>query len=126
MDLLLDTHVYLWWLRDDRRLQGAIREAIADPPSRVAVSAATVWEAGIKIALGRLDVGHASLVEEIAANGFEELPMKAVHAWTAASLPQHHNDPFDRMLVAQALTEGLVLVTRDEGLTRYGVPVLSA
>jgi PIN domain nuclease of toxin-antitoxin system len=126
MDLLLDTHVYLWWLRDDRSLEASTREVIADPSAGVAVSAASVWEAGIKIALGRLDVGRASLVDEIAANGFLDLPIKAEHGWTAAALPPHHSDPFDRMLVAQALTEGLVLVTRDDRLTRYGVPVLTA
>lgn len=118
--------MFLWWLRDDRRLATAGREAIADPASVVYVSAATIWEAGIKMTLGRLDVGRADLVEEIAANDFQHLPISAEHAWTAAALPRHHHDPFDRMLVAQAMSEALVLVSRDPKLDPYDVTVLRA
>jgi PIN domain nuclease of toxin-antitoxin system len=126
LNLLLDTLVYLWWLRDDRSLAVAARETIADPASVVYVSAATIWEAGIKIALGRLDIGKADLVEEVGANQFEHLPITAEHAWIAASLPRHHDDPFDRVLVAQALSESLVLVSRDPKLDPYDVKLLRA
>lgn len=126
MKLLLDTHVYLWWLRDDRRLAAAARDSIADADSIVYVSAATIWEAGIKIALGRLDVGRADLVEEIDANQFQHLPITAKHASIASLLPRHHDDPFDRMLVAQARSEGLILVSRDTRLEPYDVALLRA
>ena len=98
------------------------RAAIADPGSIVYVSAATIWEAGIKIALGRLDV-DGDLVEEIAASGFEELQMTARHASVAAALPPHHADPFDRMLIAQASTEDLVLISSDPAFGDYDVSV---
>lgn len=118
--------MFLWWLRDDRRLRAAARDAIADPASGVYVSAATIWEAGIKVTLGRLDVGSADLVEEITANDFRQLPITADHAWTAAALPRHHGYPFDRMLTAQAMSEGLVIVSRDPRLDPYDVTVLRA
>ncbi len=121
MRLLLDSHAYLWWLADDPRLGGAARRAILQPSAVVYVSAATVWELAIKQALGRLDTGDADLVDEIAANGFVELPVAAAHARAAAALPRHHDDPFDRMLVAQAQLEGLELVTRDPAFAAYGV-----
>jgi PIN domain nuclease of toxin-antitoxin system len=124
MRLLLDTHVFLWWLRDDRKLSTDARGAITDSRSVVHVSAATVWEASIKEQLGRLDAGGADLVEEITANGFVELPIAARHARRSASLPLHHRDPFDRMLVAQAELESLTLVTHDRPLTCYGVRLL--
>lgn len=126
LKLLLDTHAYLWWLRDDRRLGSAAREAIADPASIVYVSAATIWEAAIKVAPGRLDVGSANLVQEVDANRFEHLPVTAKHAWAAAGLSRHHDDPFDRMLVAQAQSAALVLVSRDPRLDPYGLTLLRA
>jgi PIN domain nuclease of toxin-antitoxin system len=92
----------------------------------VSISAATIWEAGIKASLGRLDVGSSDLVAEIEANNFRHLPISARHAWLAAALPQHHSDPFDRMLVAQASSERLVLVTRDPLLEPYEVSLLEA
>ena len=124
MRLLLDTHVYLLWLADDASLAEEARLAIADTRSVVHVSAASLWEASIKEALGRLDLGGSDLAEEIAANGFVELPVTAAHAGAAAHLPPHHADPFDRMLVAQARHEGLTLVTSDDRLSAYDVPLL--
>jgi PIN domain nuclease of toxin-antitoxin system len=121
--LLLDTHVFLWWLRDDRRLAEPVAAAIADPANQVAVSAATVWEAAIKAALGKLSV-TGDLVEEITANQFEELPITARHAQLAGALPRHHDDPFDRMLIAQARCESLRLATLDPVFERYDVPLL--
>jgi len=121
--LLLDTHVLLWWLRDDRRLPARIAAAVRDPGTDVLVSAASVWEAAIKSALGKLDL-EGDLVEEIAANGFTELPITARHAQLAGALPRHHDDPFDRLLVAQARLEGLHLGTHDEAFRAYGVPLV--
>jgi PIN domain nuclease of toxin-antitoxin system len=120
MKLLLDSHAYLWWLMGAPELSPAAREAMADPGNTVLVSAATIWEMEIKRALGRLDVGDADLVAEIEANGFGELPVRARHATAAATLPRHHDDPFDRMLIAQSTAEGLTCVTRDRVFEEYG------
>ncbi len=125
MRLLLDTNVFLWWMEGSERLTEAWRTAIADKRSTVHVSAATIWEISIKQALGRVDLGGSDLVAEIDASGFVELPVTAKHAWRAGTLPTHHNDPFDRMLVAQAELEGLTLATSDEFLSAYGVSMLS-
>ncbi|MGD0947161.1 MAG: type II toxin-antitoxin system VapC family toxin [Candidatus Binatia bacterium] len=125
MRLLLDTHAFLWWLSDDRKLCTAARDAIREPHAIVHVSAATIWEIAIKAKLGRLDVRDSDLVAEIAANGFAELAITARHAQSAGALPQHHDDPFDRMLIAQAQMEDLILVTHDSRFRRYGAQVLA-
>ncbi|MGI8948516.1 MAG: type II toxin-antitoxin system VapC family toxin [Ornithinimicrobium sp.] len=124
MSLLLDTHVFLWWLADHPRLSREARTAIGDGSARVFVSAATLWEAEIKAALGRLHPAAVDLAAEVAANGFTELAVTGRYTRTAALLPAHHTDPFDRMLVAQAQTDGLRLVTADRTLQRYDVPLL--
>lgn len=126
MKLLLDSHAFLWWLAENPKLSAGARQAVADPASTVHVSAATVWELSIKAFLGKLDLDGADLVEEIAENDFVELPMTARHALTAATLPRHHDDPFDRMLIAQARLEGLTLVTRDPAFRAYGSSILPA
>lgn len=124
MRVLLDTHIYLWWLLDSPRLPAAAAEVIAQPSSIVQVSAASIWEAAIKFALGRLDLDGIDLLAEVPANGFFELAVSGAHGWSAGRLPPHHRDPFDRMLVAQARHEQLTLVTDDELLTRYDVAIL--
>ena len=123
MRLLLDTHVFLWWLTDDPRLEAVRREAIADPDALVHVSAATIWEIAIKEAQGRIEVS-ADLADEIRGGGFTELPISAGHALAAGRLPRHHADPFDRMLVAQAREEALTLVSQDRALAAYEVDLL--
>ena len=125
MRVLLDTHAFLWWLDDDRKLSPAARDAIRDPHGIVHVSAASIWEIAIKVKLGRLDVQDSNLAAEIEANGFAELAISARHAQSAGALPRHHDDPFDRMLIAQAQMEDLVLVTHDRRLRRYGVQLLA-
>lgn len=125
MKLLLDSHAFLWWLGDEPKLKREARLAIADPASVVNVSAATIWELSIKSSLGKLELGGVDLVAEIAGSDFVELPIAARHSASAAALPRHHDDPFDRMLVAQALLEGLTIVTRDPAFSSYGVPILS-
>ncbi|MGH2454715.1 MAG: type II toxin-antitoxin system VapC family toxin [Candidatus Limnocylindria bacterium] len=123
MRLLLDAHVVLWWLADDPTLERAARDAIVDGDNWVAVSAATVWEIGIKRALGKLEAPD-DLIGASEASHLEPLAITVGHADAAAVLPRHHDDPFDRMLVAQARIEGLTIVTRDPAIARYGVPVL--
>ena len=125
MRLLLDTHALLWWLGDDPRLGAAVREQIADPQVEVSVSAASAWEIAIKQALGRLEI-RADLPSALAASGFRELPITIADALMAGSLPRHHRDPFDRILVAQALREGCTIVTADPDIALYGAPVLAA
>ena len=118
MRLLLDTHVYLWSVADDRRLSRQARALILDA-DEVFVSSASIWEAAIKARLGKLDADVNRLVAEIEASGFSELPVKAVHAARVRDLPDIHRDPFDRLLVAQALSESLHLLTADSQLSPY-------
>ncbi len=124
MKLLLDTHVFLWWRADDRRLGESARDAIAGADV-VFVSAATAWEAGIKAALGRLRYPE-SIDAGVEASGFEKLPITLAHAERAARLPKHHGDPFDRMLVAQSELEDLTLVTHDRVMAAYARPIVWA
>ena len=124
MRLLLDTHTLLWWLTADRRLKQTERKAIADPDTVVHVSAASVWEIAIKKGLGRIRVDEAALEREIAGGDFVELPIRWQHACAVSGLPRHHDDPFDRMLIAQARVERLVLVSYDDLFGRYDVSLL--
>ena len=125
MDLLLDTHALLWWLGEDPGLNPAAARAIASPANAAWVSAATSWEISTKTALRKLEFDH-DLPTVIDANGFRPLALTLDHCWAAGKLPPHHGDPFDRMLIAQALAEGLTIVTRDRHFGAYGVPVLDA
>lgn len=124
MSLLLDTHVVLWWLADDPTLSDDIKARLDHEPD-VYLSPATVWEVAIKQAIGKLKE-PPDLPERIRDSGFRELPITSEHAIAAGRLPLIHRDPFDRMLVAQALCEGLTLLTRDGDIAKYGVPVLTA
>jgi PIN domain nuclease of toxin-antitoxin system len=124
-NLLLDTHVFLGWCGGDPGLRGPARTAIAAPEILVYVSIASAWEIAIKEGLGRLRT-PAPVEEALRANGFSELPITLAHARRAGTLPHHHRDPFDRMLIAQALIEGLVQVTRDRHAAAYGINLLQA
>lgn len=126
MRLLLDTHIALWALTDDPRLSARARALIEDPANQVAVSAASVWEIAIKHALGRGDMpisGEAAL-EWFRQAGYDLLPVTPQHAAAVETLPDHHRDPFDRLLVAQAATEPMRLITRDPLVARYGGGVI--
>ena len=125
MILLLDAHVVLWWLADDATLDPAARSAIAHPGNDVLVSAASIWEIEIKRALGKL-VAPAGLVGAIKDAGFDVLPITGPDAERAGMLPPHHRDPFERMLVAQAVRIGAIVISRDAAFLPYGVDVLSA
>ncbi|MGH2363904.1 MAG: type II toxin-antitoxin system VapC family toxin [Chloroflexota bacterium] len=124
MRLLLDTHAVLWWLAGEGLSEQA-RDAIADRDNYVALSAVSAWEIAIKKALNKLTAPD-DLTDQLAAGGIAELPVHIVHALLAGALPRHHDDPFDRMLVAQAQLEGLTLVTRDSRFQTYDVPTLAA
>ncbi len=122
MRLLLDTHALLWWLADEG-LSSRTRDAIADPANLVAVSAASAWEIAIKKALGKL-TALDDLEQQVHAGGFVPLPINIAHGIAAGQLARHHDDPFDRMLIAQALAEGLTIVTRDKRFEDYGVALM--
>jgi PIN domain nuclease of toxin-antitoxin system len=122
--LLLDTHVLLWWLADDPHLTPTMREAIADPSTTVMVSAASAWEVAIKAAVGKLTVPDG-LRQELERHGFDELPVTVEDGLAAGALPRHHGDPFDRMLIAQAVRRRLVVVTADRRFVDYDVLTLA-
>jgi PIN domain nuclease of toxin-antitoxin system len=117
---LLDTHVLLWWLDGSPELGPRCKEVIADQRNQVYVSAATTWEVSIKKALGKLEVPDDidSIVED---EGFSKLPISLYHGQLAGSLPMLHRDPFDRMLIAQAQAEGLILMTSDNNIGLYNL-----
>jgi PIN domain nuclease of toxin-antitoxin system len=125
MTLSLDTHAFLWWLDDPRLLSEAARNAIGDGKNTVYVSAAVVWEIAIKRSLGKLDAPE-DLEGAMTANRFLPLPVTIPHALAVETLPHHHNDPFDRLLIAQARLEGFKFVSRDSHVPRYGVPHIVA
>lgn len=119
---LLDTHTLLWWLVDSPQLGARCKEIISDQRNQIVVSAATSWEISIKMSLGKLEAPEDmdSVVED---EGFSKLPISLYHGQLAGQLPPIHRDPFDRMLVAQAQAEGLILMTADENIGQYGVRV---
>ncbi|MCX5391169.1 type II toxin-antitoxin system VapC family toxin [Streptomyces sp. NBC_00094] len=121
MKLLLDTHVVLWWLSGE--LPDKTRDLLAGE-RWVYMSAVTPWELSVKQATGKLDA-PVDVAERARATQFLPLPIVAEHGVRAGQLPPHHRDPFDRILIAQAQTEGLTLVTRDKHIPRYDVPVLT-
>jgi PIN domain nuclease of toxin-antitoxin system len=124
LKLLLDTHALLWWLADEE-LAPEARARIADPANSIAVSAVSAWEISIKKALGKLEAPE-DLEQQIQASDFMALPIVIRHAMTAGRLPRHHEDPFDRMLIAQAQEEQMTIVTRDKRFSDYDVEVVPA
>ena len=124
MRLLLDTHAFLWWIFDDPRLSPTARDLIADPAAEILFSAVSAWEVAIKARTGRLDLPAdiaAFVQDQVRRNRFTVLPITLHHALRVHALPDHHRDPFDRLLVAQAQVEAVPLVSRDRQLTLYAV-----
>jgi PIN domain nuclease of toxin-antitoxin system len=124
MNLLLDTHVFLWAIDDSPNLSPAARAAILDGRNVVYVSAATAWEISIKRAIGKLRTPEGDYLEELKLHRFTPLSITTEHALAVEELPHHHKDPFDRMLVAQAQEEHLTIITRDQRLNLYDVKVV--
>jgi PIN domain nuclease of toxin-antitoxin system len=124
MKFLLDTQAFLWWIMDEAALSSRARQLIQDGASVLYLSAASAWEISIKASLGKLKLSDEPvkvITEQMAANGIHPLPIQVSHALHVYSLPPHHRDPFDRMLVAQSQFEDLPIVTPDEQIARYGV-----
>ena len=118
MNILLDTHIILWWLANDSHLSNASREIIANTKNSIYVSAASAWEISIKKSLGKLDAPDDFEIT-LLSNGFLPLPITISHAQLAGFLPKHHEDPFDRMLIAQSKIEKFTLLTHDKHLALY-------
>lgn len=123
--LLIDTHVFIWWLTDDPSLGPMSRAAISQGSNMVYVSAATTWEISIKRSMGKLQFA-ADIEEQIEKNQFFPLSITHAHAELAGALPRHHGDPFDRMLIAQSQMEGLILVSADTKFSQYGIRLINA
>ncbi len=125
MRLLLDTSALLWWLGTSERLGNRARAEIMAPANSVFVSAASAWEVAVKRADGRLDA-PGEIAEWLERNEFKELPVSIAHAVESATLPLHHRDPFDRLLIAQSRLERMKLVTSDAKIAKYEVEILPA
>lgn len=123
MNVLLDTHIALWWLADDPSLSKTVRHHLRDTSNLVFVSAATVWEVAIKASIGKLEIDD-SWIDALTTDGFQQLPITWAHADHVRKLPMIHRDPFDRILVAQAIEERLTLITADETIPTYPVHCL--
>jgi PIN domain nuclease of toxin-antitoxin system len=127
MRLLLDTHAFLWFIQGSHNLSETARSLIEDQENQKLLSIASLWEMSIKVSIGKLDVGMAIaelLNREVYGNGFEVLAIQAVHLDELTKLVFHHKDPFDRLIIAQALAERMPVVTRDEAFGRYPVSLL--
>lgn len=124
MRVLLDTHVLLWWLLDDAKLGPRVRSVIANGRNEIFVSAVTVAEIAIKRSLGKLP-GSPGLLGSLVEEGFQELPLLSTHAVVLEELPLHHRDPFDRLLIAQAMTDSLTFASYDQRARAYDVELIT-
>jgi PIN domain nuclease of toxin-antitoxin system len=123
--LLLDTHALLWWFSDDAQLGPYARDLIADPANDVLVSVVSLWEIQVKLRVGKLAADILSIFEEIKAQAFELLPISQTHLVQLGTLPAHHKDPFDHLLIAQAIVEGAIFVSEDRHIADYAVQVVT-
>lgn len=129
MRLLLDTHILLWWLQDDAKLPNRLRSILEESGDELFLSSVSVFEIATKVRIGKLKLDD-SVVNTISAirarAGLSDLPLDSRHSIIAGALPLHHRDPFDRLLVAQAIVEGMTLMSCDPTLARYSVPILAS
>jgi PIN domain nuclease of toxin-antitoxin system len=121
MRVLLDTHALLWWLSDDRRLGGKARATISDPDNDVLASAISLWEIVVKLRIGKLEADIGAIERAIIRDGFQRLPITPPHLAALVTLPLHHRDPFDHLLIAQAITEEAVFVSENRHAGLYPV-----
>jgi PIN domain nuclease of toxin-antitoxin system len=125
MRLLLDTHALLWWLSDDDRLGQRARDLIEDPANDVLVSIVSLWEIVVKARVGKLEADLREIVNEVGRPGFELVGVTTPHLLALAELPMHHRDPFDHLLIAQAIVEDAVFVSEDRNAPRYSVRLVT-
>ena len=121
MDYLLDTHTFLWFINGDTQLSKKAKEAIVNPDAIKYISIASLWEIAIKVNLGKLslEIPYSDLRQQVTDNGFEILPITFSHTTELVSLELHHRDPFDRIIIAQALSERLILISKDGNFEKY-------
>jgi len=124
MRLLLDTHVILWWLSGDGRFGPKSRRLITDDANQVLVSVVSLWEITMKVRAGKLQADVSEIEWDLTEQGFGSLGVEKAHLWPLSTLPVHHGDPFDHMLIAQAIVEGATLLTADRVIRRYPVRYL--
>ncbi len=124
MRLLLDTHALLWWLSDDAELGQYVRDLIADPANDVLVSVVSLWEIQVKVRVGKLTADLPAILNEIEAQAFELVPISQAHLLRLGTLPVHHRDPFDHLLIAQAIVEAAIFVSEDRHIPAYAVQVV--
>ncbi len=125
MKLLLDTHALLWWLSDDQRLGQGPRALIADPGNDILVSVVSLWEIVVKLRVGKLEADIGAIERAIVRDGFRRLAITPAHLAVLADLPLHHRDPFDHLLIAQALDEDALLVSEDQNMPLYPVRLMT-
>ncbi|WP_354558490.1 type II toxin-antitoxin system VapC family toxin [Rhizobium aquaticum] len=125
MRLLLDTHALLWWLNDDVKLGNHARGLIGDAENDVLVSAVSLWEITVKLRIGKLDADIEEILAISPDQGFDRLDITDAHLVALAALPLHHRDPFDHLLMAQAVAEGAHFVSQDRNVGLYGIPFLT-
>jgi PIN domain nuclease of toxin-antitoxin system len=118
---LLDTHALLWWLADDDQLGGAAREAVADPANDILISIVSLWEIVVKVRIGKLQADIEEIIGAVQREGFTVLDVGMAHLVALAGLPMHHRDPFDHLLIAQAITEDATFMSEDRNAARYPV-----
>lgn len=125
MRLLLDTHALLWWLNDDEKLGSHARRLICDAENDVLVSAVSLWEITVKLRIGKLDADIDEILAILPDQGFDRLDITDAHLIALAALPLHHRDPFDHLLMAQAVAEGAYFVSQDQNVALYGIPFVT-
>ncbi|NTE68118.1 type II toxin-antitoxin system VapC family toxin [Agrobacterium tumefaciens] len=125
MRLLLDTHALLWWLNDDEKLGNHARRLIGDPENDVLVSTVSLWEITVKLRIGKLDADIEEILAILPDQGFDRLDITEAHLIALAALPLHHRDPFDHLLMAQAVAEEAHFVSQDQNVALYGIPFVT-
>jgi PIN domain nuclease of toxin-antitoxin system len=125
--VLLDTHIFLWWITDDSRLIANVRDIITDGTNELLLSVASCWEIAIKAQLGRIDLPDKPdkfIAEQLSLNAIISLPILAIHALNVFNIPSLHRDPFDRIIISQAMTESLPIITSDPVFEQYGIETI--
>ncbi|HEY6846797.1 MAG TPA: type II toxin-antitoxin system VapC family toxin [Terracidiphilus sp.] len=124
MKVLLDTHALLWWLADDDQIGIQARDLIADPGNNILISVASLWEIVVKVRVGKLEADIEEISEAIELDGFTLLTINPAHLRTLAGLPMHHRDPFDHLLIAQAIAEEAIFLSEDQNTSKYSVQTI--